>query len=90
LSAFEKLKGLDEQRAETLKEAKAEALQKAQTAIGELSQLGFDYKLIESSGSSATTEPERDRLRPHGQAKQEDAAKIDSVSSGFDQSLPGS
>jgi hypothetical protein len=90
LSAFEKLKGLDEQRAEALKEAKSEALQKAQAAIGELSQLGFEYKLVENSGPSAATPPRKDRPKPDEPTMQTDAAKIESPFSGFDQSLPGS
>ena len=50
MSALDELKVLDQQRAKVLNEAKLAALQKAQDAIGELSQLGFHYKLVESSG----------------------------------------
>ena len=49
MSALERLKALDEQRAQLLEGAKREALERARNAIAELKELGFDYALIERS-----------------------------------------
>jgi hypothetical protein len=47
MSVLEELKALDEQRAQLLEGAKKEALDKAQKAVAELNELGFDYSLVE-------------------------------------------
>jgi hypothetical protein len=88
LSVLDTLKALDEQRAKVLNEAKSAALRKAQDAIGELSQLGFHYKLVESSGLPTATGPQNERAGRH--EMQKGVAKVEAPSSGFDQTLPGS
>jgi hypothetical protein len=90
LSVLDTLKALDEQRAKVLNEAKSAALQKAQDAIGELSQLGFHYKLIESSGLPTAKGPQNERAGAHEQLMQKGGVKVEAPSSGFDQTLPGS
>ena len=54
---FEKLKALDAQRAQLLEGAKKEALDKAEKAVAELNELGFDYNLVE--GPSTARGPRR-------------------------------
>jgi hypothetical protein len=49
MSVLEKLKALDAQRAQLLEGAKQEALDKAEKAVAELKELGFDYRLIEGA-----------------------------------------
>ena len=90
MSVLEKLKALDEQRAKVLSEAKSAALQKAQDAIGELSQLGFHYKLVESSGLPTAKGPQNERTGPHEQLMQKGVAKVEAPLSDFDHTLPGS
>jgi hypothetical protein len=53
MSVLEKLQALDAQRAQLLDDAKKEALDKAETAIAELSELGFSYKLVEGASTTA-------------------------------------
>jgi hypothetical protein len=57
MSVLEKLKALDAQRAELLEGAKKEALDKAERAVAELNELGFDYSLVD--GASAARAPRR-------------------------------
>ena len=52
-TVLEKLKALDAQRAQLLEGAKKEALDKAEKAVAELNELGFDYHLIEGAPASA-------------------------------------
>jgi len=52
MSVLEKLRALDEQRAMLLEGAKSEALKKANDAIDELNELGFQYHLGESGEST--------------------------------------
>src|ERR1700722_4007656 len=47
LTPVQKLARLDQERAEILASAKADALQKANEAVGELNALGFHYLLCE-------------------------------------------
>lgn len=54
MGILEELRKLDEQRAKLLEGAKTEALQKAEAAVAELNQLGFNYRLVSGSGSSRT------------------------------------
>ena len=53
-SVLEKLKALDAQRAQLLDDAKKEALDKAEKAVAELKELGFDYRLIEGAATART------------------------------------
>ena len=57
MSVLEKLKALDAQRAQLLEGAKKEALDKAEKAVAELNELGFDYSLVE--GASTAKAPRR-------------------------------
>ena len=57
MSILEKLKALDTQRAQLLEGAKKEALDKAEKAVAELNELGFDYSLVE--GASPAKAPRR-------------------------------
>jgi hypothetical protein len=66
-SVLEKLKALDAQRAQLLDDAKKEALDKAEKAVAELNELGFDYTLTEGA-STATSTPRAPR-RPSSQAQ---------------------
>jgi hypothetical protein len=73
-TVVEKLKALDAQRAQLLEGAKKEALDKAERAVAELNELGFNYTLSEGafiptptaraprkpSTSKATKRPPRD------------------------------
>ena len=54
---LEQLKKLDEQRNQLLDNAKTELLKKAEDAISELNQLGFNYRLTqgESGGTKKKT-----------------------------------
>jgi hypothetical protein len=52
MSVLEKLKSLDAQRAQLLEGAKQEALDKAEKAVTELKELGFDYRLIEGAATA--------------------------------------
>jgi hypothetical protein len=54
-SVLEKLKALDEQRAQLLEGAKKEALENAERAVAELNELGFHYTLTEGASVSAST-----------------------------------
>src|SRR5271168_1406457 len=53
MSVLEELKALDAQRAQLLEGAKKEALNKAEKAVAELNDLGFDYRLVEGGASTA-------------------------------------
>ena len=73
MSVLEKLKALDSQRAELLEGAKKEALDKAEKAVAELNELGFNYRLVEGaltaraprkSASPASKRQARDVPRP--------------------------
>jgi hypothetical protein len=48
-TVLEKLRALDAQRVQLLEGAKKEALDKAEKAVAELNELGFDYSLIEGA-----------------------------------------
>jgi len=53
-TVLEKLKALDAQRAQLLEDAKKEALDNAEKAVGELNELGFNYRLVEGASSAST------------------------------------
>jgi hypothetical protein len=55
LSPVQKLARLDQERAEILASAKADALQKANEAVGELNALGFHYLLCEEGDTPKTS-----------------------------------
>ena len=63
-SALEKVRSLREQADKLMTEAKAEALEKAQHAVTELNELGFNYRLSEAQEEtrkrSAPTRQRRD------------------------------
>ncbi len=77
MNALEKLKALDEQRDKVLQEAKSAALQKAQDAIRELSELGLHYSLVQEFCAPKAGAPRMER--PEAKA-----------SPTFDQTLYGS
>jgi hypothetical protein len=70
-SVLEKLKALDEQRAQLLEGAKKEALDNAERAVAELNGLGFYYTLTEgaSSGSPARAPRKASSQAPKRQAR---------------------
>jgi hypothetical protein len=49
---LEKLKALDEERAQLLEGAKKEALDNAERAVAELNELGFHYSLVEDASTA--------------------------------------
>jgi hypothetical protein len=56
---LEKLKALDEQRAQLMDDAKKEALDNAEKAVAELNELGFHYTLVEGASTSTTRAPRK-------------------------------
>ncbi len=77
MNALEKYKALDEQREKVLEEAKSAALQKAQEAIKELSELGLHYSLVQDSRGPKAAAPRTESPEPK-------------ASPTFDQTLYGS
>ena len=53
MSVLDQLRKLDQQREQLLSGAKKEALQKAQDAIADLNELGFNYSLVQGSGGGS-------------------------------------
>jgi hypothetical protein len=51
-SVLDELKALDEKRAQLLDDAKKEALDKAEKAVAELNELGFNYRLVEGASTA--------------------------------------
>jgi len=49
MSVLDELKALNEQREKLLGAAKTEALEKAEKAVAELNELGFNYRLVEGA-----------------------------------------
>jgi hypothetical protein len=68
MSVLEQLKALDEQRAKLLEGAKKEALDKAEKAVAELNELGFDCSLVEG-GSTARSPRKAATEAPTRQAR---------------------
>ena len=58
-TVLEKLKALDEQRAQLLEGAKKEALDNAERAVAELNELGFHYTLTEGATASPARAPRK-------------------------------
>jgi hypothetical protein len=54
-TVLEKLKALDEQRAQLLDDAKKDALDNAEKAVAELNELGFHYSLTEGATTGVTS-----------------------------------
>jgi hypothetical protein len=54
-TVLEKLKALDAQRAQLLDDAKKEALNNAEKAVAELTELGFHYNLTEGASPSTAS-----------------------------------
>jgi hypothetical protein len=68
-SVLEKLKALDEQRAQLLEGAKKEALDNAERAVAELNELGFHYTLSEGATSTARAPGKASSQSPKRQAR---------------------
>jgi molybdopterin-guanine dinucleotide biosynthesis protein len=60
MSVLEELKALDKQRAQLLEGAKKEALDKAEKAVAELNELGFDYSLVEGYRTPTSRAPRKE------------------------------
>jgi hypothetical protein len=58
---LDRIRKLDEEKRKLLSEARDQALAKANQAIEELRELGFNYRLTE--GSARSTSPERSAAR---------------------------
>jgi hypothetical protein len=58
-SVLERLKALDEQRAQLLEGAKKEALDNAERAVAALKELGFHYTLTEGASTTSTARAPR-------------------------------
>ena len=54
MSALDEIRKLDQQRQQLIDQAKSEALEKAQEAVKELNELGFDYQLVQGGKPQAT------------------------------------
>jgi hypothetical protein len=74
MSVLEKLKALDSQRAQLLEDAKKEALDAAHKAIADLNELGFNYRLVEGSGTSTARRPSGER--PEAEAPKRQARDV--------------
>ena len=63
MSVLDELKKLDAQREQLLSKAKDDALERAQKAVSELNELGFNYRLVDSSAPArpAATAPRGSR-----------------------------
>ena len=70
MSVLDKLKALDEERAKLLEDAKKEALEAAHKAIADLNELGFDYRLVEGSGTSTGRKLPRERSEGESSRRQ--------------------
>lgn len=68
VSVLEKIRQLDAQKEKLLADAKKEALAKAQAAVDELNELGFNYQLTQKGGAVGTRKGTRgvDPSKPCG------------------------
>ena len=80
MSVLDQLKSLDEQRTKLLEGAKKEALEAAHKAIADLNELGFNYRLVEGSGTSAARKP---RERSEGDTPKRQARDVACPICGF-------
>lgn len=64
-AVLDQIRRLDEQKEKLLQDAKQEALAKANAAIGELNELGFNYRIVEGTAPSrsASTGTRRSGIR---------------------------
>jgi hypothetical protein len=62
LTALQQIEKLDEERTKLLETAKADALARAEEAIGELTALGFEYELTEY-GAKTKAKPRKAAAR---------------------------
>jgi hypothetical protein len=58
-TSIARIKQLDQERAQLIASAKKEALDRAKTAIDELSGLGFNYQLTEGGKANTSKRPAR-------------------------------
>jgi hypothetical protein len=72
-TVLEKLKALDEQRAQLLEDAKKEALDNAEKAVAELNGPGFHYSLTEGA---STTPAQRAQRKASAQAPKRQARDV--------------
>ena len=80
-SVLEKLKALDEQRAQLLDGAKKEALDNAEKAVAELNELGFHYSLTEGAPARTSAQSAAQSLAHHPQsAKPETFPALSAIS----------
>ena len=79
-TVLEKLKALDAQRAQLLEGAKKEALDKAEKAVAELNDLGFEYTLTEGA---STASPARAPRKPSSNAPKRQARDLPCPICGF-------
>lgn len=54
MSVLDQLKELDKQREQLINKAKNEALKKAEAAVQELNDMGFNFRLVEGSTPAST------------------------------------
>lgn len=54
MSVLDQIRKLEEQKSQLLSAAKQEALQKAEAAIKELRELGYEYRLVQGEGEPRT------------------------------------
>lgn len=79
MSVLEEIRKLDEQKNKLIESAKKQALRKVDAALMELSELGFNYQLVEKGSAPTTTSKRRSGMRqqvldlikgkPHGIAR---------------------
>ena len=63
MSVLDQIRKLDEQKAQLLTAAKQEALGRANAAIKELAELGFNYRLVSEDAPSARPTARRTGIR---------------------------
>jgi hypothetical protein len=54
MSVLDQIRKLEEQKASLLSAAKSEAMKKAEAAIAELNELGFNYRLVQDGETTRT------------------------------------
>lgn len=63
MSVLDQIRKLDEQKAQLLETAKKEALKKAEAAIAELNELGFNYRLTGGPATPTSSGKRRTGIR---------------------------
>lgn len=94
MSVLDKIKELEAQKQKLLKEAKAEALQKAENAVKELNELGFNYQLVNQDTPTRTrSSGVRDKVHaeikkhPNGISRQDLFTALDATDTKAQQSI---